>query len=110
MGKRYALPDKTPIRRWVQAYQTFGEEGLKRKRSKQVYPVQFKLDVLHFRKKTGASLQETAIAFHVNNSSLIANWTRIFNKEGVEGLRGKAKGRPSMSKNLKKRRPKPKNP
>ncbi|SIT01779.1 transposase, partial [Salimicrobium salexigens] len=88
------------------AYQAFGEEGLKRKRSKQVYPVQFKLDVLHFRKQTGASLQETAIAFHMNNSSLIANWTRVFHKEGVEGLRGKAKGRPSMSKKPKKTSPK----
>ncbi|WP_102336363.1 helix-turn-helix domain-containing protein [Salimicrobium jeotgali] len=98
LAKRYALPDKPLIRRWGQAYQAFGEEGLKRKHSKQVYPVQFKLDVLHFRKQTGASLQKTTIAFHMNNPALIANWTRIWQKEGVEGLRGKAKGRPPMSK------------
>ncbi len=59
----------TPIKRWVRAYKAFGEEGLKRKTKKEVYSVQFKLDVLHFMKQTGASYQDTAIQFNLNNPS-----------------------------------------
>ncbi|SFK18514.1 Helix-turn-helix domain-containing protein, partial [Halobacillus dabanensis] len=65
LAKKYSIPSDTQILRWVHAYQAFGEEGLKRKHSKKVYPVQFKMDVLNFRKQTGASLQETAIAFQL---------------------------------------------
>ncbi|WP_173917041.1 helix-turn-helix domain-containing protein [Halobacillus sp. Marseille-Q1614] len=103
LAKKYSIPSDVQILRWVRAYQAFGEEGLKRKHSKQVYPVQFKLDVLNFMKQTGASHQETAIAFQLNNPALIANWSNIFRKEGIGGLQEKAKGRPSMSKNHKKK-------
>lgn len=106
LAKKYSIPSDTQILRWVHAYQAFGEEGLKRKHSKKVYPVQFKMDVLNFRKQTGASLQETAIAFQLNNPALIASWFNTFQKEGIEGLQEKAKGRPSMSKNPKKKSPK----
>ncbi|MCA0174074.1 helix-turn-helix domain-containing protein [Bacillus sp. RAR_GA_16] len=101
LAKKYGMPDKSPIMGWVRAYQAFGKEGLRRKRSRQVFPVQFKLNVLHFMKQTGASHRETAIAFKMNNPSLIANWSRTLQKEGIGGLHEKAKGRPSMSKNHK---------
>ncbi|WP_082234749.1 helix-turn-helix domain-containing protein [Halobacillus massiliensis] len=103
LAKKHSIPSDVQILRWVRAYQAFGEEGLKRKRSKQVYPVQFKLNVLNFMKQTGASHQETAIAFQLNNPTLIANWSNTFRKEGIEGLQEKAKGRPSMSKKPKKK-------
>ncbi len=48
--------------------------------------------------KTGASYQETADQFNLNNPSLIARWMKEFNEQGVEGLKPKPKGRPSMSK------------
>ncbi len=50
-------------------------------------------------KRTGTSYLDTAIEFNMNNPSLIANWNRILLKEGIEGLKEKAKGRPPMSKN-----------
>jgi transposase len=102
LAKKYGMPDKSPIIGWVRAYQAFGKEGLRRKRSKQVFPVQFKLNVLNFMKQTGASYRETAIAFKMNNPSLIANWSSTLRKEGIGGLQEKAKGRSSMSKNHKK--------
>ena len=49
-------------------------------------------------KQTGASYQETAIQFNLNNPSLIIRWMKEFNEQGIEGLKEKAKGRPSMSK------------
>lgn len=101
LAKKYAIPSESPIVRWVAAYKAFGKDGLQRKRKKEVYPVQFKVDVLHFMKQTGASYQDTAIQFKMNNPSLIVNWNSIFQKQGVEGLLEKVKGRPSMSKKPK---------
>ena len=91
----------SPLKCWVRAYKEFGRSGLFVKKKKQIYPVKFKLDVLHFMKQTGASYQDTAIEFNMNNPSLIASWNGQFLKEGIEGLQEKVKGRPSMSKKPK---------
>ena len=101
LAKKYGIPNHAQIQRWVRTYKAFNEEGLRKKQSKQVFSVQFKVDVLHFMKKTGASYQDTAIRFNLHNPTLIANWYSIFSKEGIEGLKGKVKGRPPMSKKRK---------
>jgi transposase len=101
LAKKYGIPSETQVITWVRAYKEFGESGLRRKNTYQVYPVKFKLDVLNFMKQTGASYQDTAIIFKMNNPSLIANWYKTFLEEGIEGLKEKVKGRPSMSKNHK---------
>ncbi len=101
IARKYDVSDKSIVRRWVRAYKEWGESGLSVKKKKQFYSVQFKLDVLHFMKQTGASFLDTAIQFNMNNPSLIANWNSKFLKEGIEGLQEKAKGRPSMSKKPK---------
>lgn len=102
LAKKHGMPDASPLKQWMKSFQEFGLEGLKRKRKKSVYPVQFKVDVLHFMKETGASYSETALSFGMNNPSLIANWNRAFQEIGVEGLKPKEKRRPSMSKKHKK--------
>lgn len=101
LAKAFNISTESLIKRWVRAYKEFGEAGLRRIRVKHVFPVKFKLDVLNFMKQTGASYLDTAIQFNMNNPSLIANWNRIFLKEGIEGLKEKVKGRPPMSKNPK---------
>ena len=101
IARKYDISDKSIVRRWVRTYKEWGESGLALKKKKQFYSVQFELDVLHFMKQTGASYQETAIRFKLNNPGLIANWDRKFLKEGIEGLQEKTKGRPSMSKKPK---------
>lgn len=101
LAQKYEIPNKSQIVRWVRAYQAFGENGLCRKIKRAVYPVQFKLDVLHFMKKTGASYQDTAIQFDMNNPELILSWKSRFLEEGIEGLKEKVKGRPPMSKKPK---------
>lgn len=49
-------------------------------------------------RQTGSSYTETALAFGMNNPTLLANWVRAFQEGGLEGLKLKPKGRPSMSK------------
>lgn len=98
---KYGIPAEFQLKKLVRAYKEFGEDGLRKKRTKQVYSVQFKLDVLNFMKQTGASYLDTAMEFNMNNPSLIASWNSIFLKVGTEGLKEKAKGRSPMSKKQK---------
>ena len=100
IAKKYGV-SASPLRRWVRAYQEFGRSGLSVKKKKQYYSVQFKIDVLNFMKRTGASYQDTAIHFNLNDPTLVASWNLRFLKEGIEGLQNKSKGRPSMSKKTK---------
>jgi len=37
LAKKHKIPDKKPIREWVNSYKAFGEEGLRKKHSKTVY-------------------------------------------------------------------------
>ncbi|WP_034552331.1 helix-turn-helix domain-containing protein [Carnobacterium funditum] len=103
LAKKYGMPSSSPIKQWVNLYTHYGKEGLIRKKTKEVYSVHFKLDVLQFMKRTGASYQETANSFGIREFSIIANWNRAFNKKGIEGLKFQPKGRPSMSKHPKKK-------
>ena len=102
LAKKYGIPSKSVIERWVAAYRAFGKDGLQCKRKQAVYSVRFKVDVLHFMKQTGASYQETAIQFKLNNPSLLARWNKAFSKGGIEALQPKPKGRSSMSKKTNK--------
>lgn len=90
------------IERWGAAYKGFWKAGLHQKREKEVYLVHLKVGVLHFMKQTGASYQETAIQFKLNNPSLLARWNKAFSTGGIEALQPKPKGRSSMSKKSNK--------
>lgn len=101
LAKKYDKPSETAIKKWVKSYQAFGEEGLRKKRSREFYSIQLKRKVLHYMKQTGASYQETAIAFQINEPALVGYWQRTFLREGIEGLQKRTKGRSSMSKKRK---------
>ena len=73
LAKKYGVPNQAQIERWGHAYKAFGRERLRKKPFREVFSVQFKMDVLHFMKQTGASNQETAIEFNLHNPTLIAN-------------------------------------
>jgi transposase len=98
LAKKYNMGSQTPIVEWVKAYKSQGLEGLKRRKTKKEYSVQFKLDTIQFMLRTGASHLETAVQFNLNHPSLTRRWMKTFQEQGVEGLKLKSKGRPSMSK------------
>lgn len=102
LARKYNMPSSTPLKIWVKSYKAQGMDGLKRRRTKKGYSVQFKLDAVQFMIETGASYQETAVQFHLNNPSLIVRWLTAFRKQGIEGLKTRSKGRPSMSKKTNK--------
>lgn len=79
LAKKYGTKDSTPIFRWVKAYEKFGEKRLRRKKNKEAYSVQCKLDVLSFIKRTGSSETETALHFGVNKPSFDSFMEEIVN-------------------------------
>ena len=106
LTKKYNIPSTSPLKNWVRSYKAQGMDGLKRRKTKKEYSVQFKLDAVQFMLETGASYLETAVQFYLNNPSLIVRWLKAFQEQGIEGLKSKSKGRPSMSKKTNKQKKK----
>jgi len=103
LANRFSIADKSTVRKWVKVYEAMGESGLKRRRSHKTYSVQFKLDVLQYKLRIEESYQDVALKFDIHEPSIIANWMRIWRKEGINGL-SKPKGRPPMSKKKKQKK------
>ena len=101
IANTFGIPDKSTVRKWVNSYEEFGETSLERRVSRKTYSVQFKLDILHYKLRTGESYQNVALKFSIHEPSIIANWMRVWRKEGTIGL-SKPKGRPTMSKKKSK--------
>lgn len=101
LANKFGMPSQRPIERWVKVYNFFGESVLERKKSHTTYSVQFKLDALHYKISTGESYEDVAFKFGIHEPSIVANWMRVWQKEGIDGL-SKSKGRPTMSKKKNK--------
>jgi len=59
------------------------------------------MNALNYKLSTGESYQNVALKFGIHKPSIIANWMRLWKKEGINGL-SKTKGRPTMSNKPKK--------
>ena len=100
LARKYDIKSHKQLLNWVKIYKEHGVAGLSRKKKKEVYSVQFKLDVLSFMDRTGASRTETALHFGLTNPPMISSWNKKFLEGGVEAL-DKPKGRPAMSDKAK---------
>jgi transposase len=66
--------------------------------------MEFKMDVLTYMNETGASTEKAAAIFNIPSSSTVWNWKHALEIQGMDALRPKKKGRPSMEKKAKKRK------
>lgn len=95
--KKYCIPQDIIVRRWVDSYQAFGEDALRRKRKNEKYSLDFKLKVVKLYLESEISYKDLAIKFNMNNPPLIGNWVQNFRMYGIDGL-SKPKGRPPKMK------------
>lgn len=102
LGQKYNI-DPSIIRRWLCLAEAQGLEALKVKRQYQKYSLDEKLAVVDYYQTHEEGPIKVAARFNLNPSQ-VTIWTRIFNEQGVAGLRPKHKGRPSTmpKKNVKK--------
>jgi transposase-like protein len=94
------------VRTWVMQYEHHGEDAFKK--SYTSYSAQFKLDVLTYMNDNGTSPNETAAIFNITSPALIRKWRILFETQGIDALKLKKKGRPTMNKeiqNIKKSTP-----
>ena len=95
------------IRRWVNNYKQFGDEGLMRSRNKCSYSVEFKLEAITRYETSECSYQQLALELGLTNPSIIANWRRQYREKGMEGLRSHKRGRPVTKKDDRNQAPNP---
>ncbi len=102
LAKKYNVPAFNNIKKWINSYKEFGDEGLMRSRQNKNYSFQFKLSVVELYLSSEVSYQELALSQGINNPSLIVRWVNDFRIAGPDALRPKMKGR---KKSLVKQEP-----
>ncbi len=93
LSKKYGMSDKTNLRKWVNSYKEFGDEGLMRSRKKSSYSFEFKLQVVKLYLSSEVSYQELALSQGIKNPAMIAKWVIDFRVAGPDALRPKKRGR-----------------
>ena len=106
LAMKYQI-DHSQIRRWVNNYKHFGDEGLMRSRNKRAYSVEFKLEAITRYETSECSYQQLALELGLTNPSMIVNWRRKYREEGIEGLRPHKRGRPVTKKDDRNQAPNP---
>jgi transposase len=88
------------VKTWMRQYEKNGVEAFQK--SYTSFSTEFKLDVLKYMNDCGTSPSETAAIFKVADPSTIRKWKRQFEEHGIDALKSKKKGRPSMKKETMK--------
>lgn len=108
----YELAKKTGvmesnIRSWVRTYELKGKEGL-RSGERRTYSEKFKVEVVLAVKRERLSLNDACSKFNVRNECTLTRWIQDYNRQGIEGVKSKPKGRPPNMKKPIKRKPRKK--
>ena len=93
LSKKYNLGSNTQLRKWINAYQTFGDDGLRRSRQRKKYTFEYKLHVVELYLSSEVSYQELALQEGINNPALLVKWVNDFRIAGPDALRPRKKGR-----------------
>ncbi|VGM96211.1 Transposase and inactivated derivatives [uncultured Avibacterium sp.] len=103
----FQLPQRT-LARWIAKFNHNGINGLAVLGKKRYYSVEFKLKVIQAIKKGQCSAEAACFRFDIPSSGIISQWLQRFEKQGIDGLLLKPKGRPSTKLNSPKMPPTPK--
>ncbi|MDD7739430.1 MAG: transposase [Fusicatenibacter sp.] len=91
------------IKKWVDNYNAFGDDGLKRSRKQNNYSFEYKLHVVELYLSSEVSYQELAVQEGIHNPTQIMKWVNDFRIVGPDALRPHKKGRKqTLAKKTKK--------
>ena len=105
--RHFQLSKKT-LTRWIAQFNHNGINGLAVMGKKRKYSPEFKLTVIQAVKKGQFSAERASLHFGIANSGSISQWLKAFEKQGINGLLPKPKGRPTMKPKYPKMPPPPK--
>lgn len=106
--RQFGLKSRT-VRHWIAQFNYSGSNGLAVLHTKRRYSPEFKLSVVQAVLSSEFTLLEASLHFGISNESVIFQWLKAFEKQGITGLLPKPKGRPSMKPKYAKMPPKPTN-
>lgn len=93
LANKFGIPSDNIVKLWVDNYNAFGDEGLKRSRKKDFYSFEKKLSIVELYLSSEISYQDLALQEGITNPSMIANWVSRFRAAGPDALRPRKKGR-----------------
>lgn len=93
LSKKYGLGSDSQLRKWINAYKAFGDEGLIRSRKKTKYSFEKKISVVKLYLSSEISYQDLAIQEGISNPSMICSWVNLFRAIGPDALKPNQKGR-----------------
>ena len=96
LARQYGIPQKCIVKRWIKAYEAFGDDGLLRSRKNAEYSFEYKLHMVELYLSSEVSYQELALQEGINNPSLLVKWVNDFRIVGPDALRPKKKGRKKL--------------
>lgn len=105
--KTFQLTEST-LRHWIQLFHHHGLGGLTVSTTKTCYATEFKLAVLQHMHQHALSFQEVSLHFGLPHKSIVYQWLQAFEKDGINGLKPKRKGRATMKPKYPKMPPPPK--
>ena len=94
LANKYGV-DYSHLRRWVQAYEANGIDGLTK--VTRTYDGEAKIHIVEYMHKNSLSIRQTAALFGVSSPPTIARWERIYYEEGKEALLEERRGQKHMS-------------
>ena len=93
LANKFGIPSDNTVKLWVDNYNAFGDEGLKRSRKKDFYSFEKKLSIVELYLTSEISYQDLALQEGITNPSMITNWVSRFRAAGPDALRPRKKGR-----------------
>ena len=93
LANKFGIPSDNKVKLWVDNYNAFGDEGLKRSRKKDFYSFEKKLSIVELYLSSEISYQDLALQEGITNPSMIVDWVNRFRVAGPDALRPHKKGR-----------------
>ena len=93
LAKEFGIPSFAKVKLWVDNYNAFGDDGLKRSRKQDTYSFEKKLSIVELYLSSEISYHDLALQEGITNPSMIVNWVNRFRVAGPDALRPHKKGR-----------------
>lgn len=103
LAKRYCISSAADVQKWVATYEHHGVRGLCTVNGS--YSGNFKVYVVEYMHKTGASQRQTAAYFNIPSPQTVALWNRIYESEGKDALCEERRGRANKMSSKKGKKP-----
>lgn len=103
LAKEYYIGSEADIKKWIAMYEHHGVRGLCTVNGS--YTGNFKVYVVEYMQRTGASIRQTAAYFNIPSHPTVASWQRIYNTEGKEALYEERRGRANKMNSKKGKKP-----